>query len=134
MPIQWYYPKLFTKSQRQTMCGSNLMDQTLCWQDTIFWKVLISQNTKLKFETMDYWLSKILPCLPFHQRIWTEILHDIVQNNLFIKYWTAKKFLKINTRNILSYKHHPYKRQYYSFEKLRTTSSNLSEIKDHDTW
>ena len=35
---------------------------------------------------------------------------------------------------ILSYKHHPYKHQYYKFEKLRTTSTKLSENKDHNTW
>ena len=35
---------------------------------------------------------------------------------------------------ILSYKHHPYKHQYYNFEKLRTTSTKLSENKDHNTW
>ena len=35
---------------------------------------------------------------------------------------------------ILPYKHQPYKQQYYIFEKLRITSTKLSENEANDTW
>ena len=119
----------YEKSLRQ----SHNHQPVLCWQNHILksFNAPIHPIKVWNYGLLTFKKSSLFTIL---QRIWTEILHDIAQNNSFIKYGTAKKFLKINTRNILSYKHHPYNRQYYSFEKLRTTSSNLSEIKDHDTW
>ena len=127
------YPLSTSKKMLHTWCFATACNTQQSWYLTCHCLIC----TRLKTDTFEIYknilndyVKKPLP-LVNHSLLLGLLCHQssvhIVKNSTVIYFF-------LNVHAILSYNHHPYKHQYYNFEKLRTNSTKLSENKDHDTW